>query len=117
MRLIFTIDIIALDTEEATLNVNALSVELPIMPLLFVFHTNLPQPPNMVLFSLALTFHLALWGQNDVIVWAADGTGEFAEDDRFFGDRGVLLQAVVPVVHTHTHHLLRGQHRSQQLDV
>ena len=92
-------------------------MELPIMLLLFVFHTNLPQPPSMVLFSLPLTFHLALCGQNDVVVRPADGTGEFAEDDRFFGDRGVLLQAVVPVVHTNTNHLLRGQHRSQQLDV
>lgn len=61
--------------------------------------------------------HLALWGQKDVVIRPGDGTGELAEDDRFFGDWGVLLQAVVPVVHTHTHHLLRGQHRSQQLDV
>lgn len=61
--------------------------------------------------------YLALWGQNDVIIWPSDGAGELAEDDRFFGEWRVLLQAVVPVVHTHTHHLFWSQHRSHQPDV
>lgn len=61
--------------------------------------------------------HLALWGQDNVIVRSCDGIGELAEDNRLLGNRGILLQAVVSVVHTHTHHLLWGQNRSQQPDV
>ena len=61
--------------------------------------------------------HLALWGQSNVIIWPSDGAGELAEDDWLVGDGGVLLQTVVPVVHTHTHHFFRGQNGGQQLDV
>lgn len=61
--------------------------------------------------------HLALCGQNNVVIRTRDGTGELAEDDGFFGDRGILLQTVVPVVHAHTHHFLWGQDGGQQLDV
>lgn len=60
---------------------------------------------------------LALSRHHNVVVRSSEGVGELAEDDGFFGDRDVLLQAMVPVVHTHTHHLLRGQDWSQQLDV
>lgn len=60
---------------------------------------------------------LALCRHHNVVIRPSDGIGELAEDDGFFRDRDVLLQAMVPVVHTHTHHLLRGQDRSQQLDV
>lgn len=60
---------------------------------------------------------LTEWGQQDVVVRPSDGVGKLVEDDGFTGDRDVLLHTVVAVVHTHTHHLLRGQHWGQQLDV
>lgn len=43
-----------------------------------------------------------------------DGRVELAEEDRFFGDRYVLLCAVVDVVHANTDQLLRaGDGRSE----
>lgn len=53
----------------------------------------------------------------DVIVGARDGRGELAKDDGLGGDGGILLQAVVLVVHTHTHHLVRASDWRQELDL
>lgn len=53
----------------------------------------------------------------DVVVGTRDGRGELAEDDGLGGDGGVLLQAVVSVVHTHTHHLVRAGDGRQELDI
>lgn len=60
---------------------------------------------------------LALVRQVDVVVGSRDGRGELVEDDGLGGDGSVLLQAVVFVVHSHTHHLVWASDRRQELDI